>query len=177
MELNIKEPKDIKELQLLLENNCIPSNFYVAVEINIFDKDNKWIFMRRGPGCKDGRFKLEGIGGGVEDTDTNFREALLREIKEEAGTEAQIIIKNFLFARTEKVYDLHKKEDKFWIILSYIGVLKSGNLQIMEKTKNLGYEKYNINEINTKELTDCAKSAYEKISNNWKELEKELMEE
>lgn len=149
-ELKIEEPKDMQELkEILKDNKTIPNKFYVAVESNIFDKDNKWIFMRRGPGCKDGRFKLEGIGGGVEETDNNFREALRREISEEAGDEAKIEIKRFLFARTEEVFDLHKKENKFWIILSYIGKLKSGELQIKEKTKNLGYERYAINEIDT----------------------------
>lgn len=173
MELNIKEPKDMKELKMLVRNNKdIPEIFYVAVESNLFSKDKKWIFMRRGSGCKDGRFKLEGIGGGVEDEDHSFIEALKREISEEAGTDANISIKKFLFARTEVVFDLHKKINKFWIILSYIGVLESGELQIKEKTKNLGYERYAINEIDTNELTDCAKSAYEKISNNWNKIEK-----
>lgn len=173
MELDINEPKDMKELKILLKDNKnIPDKFYVAVESNIFDKSNKWIFMRRGPGCKDGRFKLEGIGGGVEEKDNNFREALKRELGEEAGTNANILIKKFLYARTEEVYDLHQKVNKFWIILSYIGTLESGELEVKEKSKNLGYERYSINEIDTKELTDCAKSVYEKILNNWQEIEK-----
>lgn len=172
MELIIKEPKDLKELKLLLQDyENIPNNFSVAVEINIFDKEKKWVFMRRGPGCKDGRFKLEGIGGGVEKYDTNFISALTREIKEEVGELAKIKIKKFLYARTEEVYDLNEKTNKFWIILSYIGILESGELQIKEKTKNLGYERYLINEIDKNELTDCAKSAYDKISSNWEEID------
>ena len=172
MELIIKEPKDLKELKLLLQDyENIPNNFSVAVEINIFDKEKNWVFMRRGPGCKDGRFKLEGIGGSVEKYDTNFISALTREIKEEVGEFAKIKIKKFLYARTEEVYDLNEKTNKFWIILSYIGILESGELQIKEKTKNLGYERYLINEIDKNELTDYAKSAYDKISSNWEEID------
>lgn len=172
MELKLEEPKDIKELeQIVKEIDIIPEKFYVAVEANIFDKDKKWIFMRRGPGCKDGRFKLEGIGGGVEKEDSNFREALKREISEESGNEAVINIRKFLYARTEEVFDLHKNINKFWIILSYIGVLESGELKVMEKDKNLGYERYSIDEIKKEELTQCAKSAYQKIRENWEELQ------
>ncbi len=173
MELDIKEPIDIFHLKLLLKDfKEIPENFYVAVEINIFDADKKWIFMRRGPACKDNRFKLEGVGGGVEDEDLNFVRALKREITEEVGTNANIIIKKFLYARTEVVYDLIEKVNKFWIILSYIGILKSGELQVMEKDKNLGYERYGINEIDVNELTSCAKSVYIKIKDEWNKIKK-----
>lgn len=177
MELNIREPKNMDDLKELIKGNGnIPEKFYVAVESNIFDKDNKWIFMRRGPGCKDGRLKLEGIGGGVEETDNNFRSALHREIEEESGKEATINIKKFLYARTEEVFDLHEKVNKFWIILSYIGTLEKGELKVMEENKNLGYERYSIDKINTNELTDCAKSAYAKISKDWEKI-KEILEE
>lgn len=50
MELKIKEPKDMEELERALKSNySIPEEFYVAVETNIFSKDKKWILMRRGP--------------------------------------------------------------------------------------------------------------------------------
>ncbi len=173
MELKIKEPKDMKDLkEMLKDNDSIPEKFYVAVEANIFSKDKKWILMRRGPGCKDGRLKLEGIGGGIEENDKNFIEGLKREISEEAGTDAKIDIRKFLFARTEEVFDLHKNINKFWIILSYVGVLENGELKVMEKNKNLGYEIYDINKIKIAELTQCANSAYKKIKENWEEIEK-----
>lgn len=171
MELKIKEPKNLEELkEWIKDKQDIPEIFYVAVESSIFDKDNKWILMRRGHGCKDGRLKLEGIGGEIESSDKTFIEGLKREISEEAGDEAQINIRKFLYARTEKVFDLHANIDKVWIILSYVAVLESGELVIMEKDKNLGYERYEIDKININELTECAKSTYEKIKLNWEEI-------
>ena len=114
---------------------------------------------------------LKELEGGVEKEDRNFKESLKREISEEAGTKANVDIRKFLFARTEEVFDLHKNINKFWIILSYIGVLESGELQVMEPSKNLGYETYSINEVDVKELTQCANSAFIKIKENWKEIE------
>lgn len=176
MELKIKEPKNMDDLrELIKDKQEIPENFYVAVESSIFDKDNKWILMRRGPGCKDGRFKLEGIGGGMEAGDATFVDGLKREISEEAGDKALIAVKKFLYARMEKVFDLHAKMEKVWVILSYIAVLEAGDLLVMEKDKNLGYERYEIDKVNPEELTDCAKSTYAKIKENWDEI-KELIE-
>lgn len=166
MELQITEPRDMADLKEKIKGLGLPDKFYVAVESNIFDENKKWVLMRRGPGCKDGRFKLEGIGGGIEETDTNFIEGLKREIAEEAGHDADIEIKGFLYARTEEVFDLHANINKLWIILSYIAVLKGGEMKIIEPDKNLGYERYNIEEIDTNELTQCANSAYQKIKEN-----------
>ena len=176
MELEIKEPKNMDELrEFIKDNQEIPEKFYVAVESSIFDKDKKWILMRRGPGCKDGRFKLEGIGGGIEATDTTFRDGLRREISEEAGDEAVINVKKFLYARTEKVFDLHANVEKVWIILSYVAVLEKGELLVMEKDKNLGYERYEMDKVNLEELTDCARSTYAKMKANW-DVIKEVIE-
>lgn len=173
MELKIEEPKDMQELKELVKDiKQIPDNFYVAVESSIFDKDGKWILMRRGPGCKDGRFKLEGIGGGIEPTDLSFIDGLKREIQEEAGNKSKISIQKFLFARVEEVFDINANIKKVWIILSYIAILESGELEIMENDKNLGYERYNISEIDTNELTQCAKASYEKIKTEWENIRK-----
>lgn len=153
MELKITEPIDMLELKEKAKELGLPEKFYVAVEANIFDENKKWVLMRRGPGCKDGRLKLEGIGGGIEETDSSFIQGLKREIAEEAGIDAEIEIKGFLYARTEEIFDLHANVNKLWIILSYIAVLKGGEMKIIEPDKNLGYERFNIDEIDTNELT------------------------
>lgn len=80
MELKIAEPKDMLELKEKIKELGLPEKFYVAVESNIFDENKNWVLMRRGPGCKDGRLKLEGVGGGIEETDSNFIQGLKREI-------------------------------------------------------------------------------------------------
>lgn len=70
MELLTREIKDIKELKKILEdNNKISKDHEVAVILYAFDKNNKIIFQRRGPVCRDERMKLGLIGGRVEETD------------------------------------------------------------------------------------------------------------
>ena len=88
MELFMQEVKDMKELKEGLKNNKnISKNYEVAVIIYAFDKNNRIIFQRRGPNCRDERLKLETIGGRVKSTDIDFKTALNREIIEEIGTE------------------------------------------------------------------------------------------
>ena len=70
MQLYIPEVKDMKELkEILKDNNNIAKDYKVAVIVYAFDKNNKIIFQRRGPGCRDERFKLETIGGRVKEDD------------------------------------------------------------------------------------------------------------
>jgi 8-oxo-dGTP pyrophosphatase MutT (NUDIX family) len=51
----------------------------------IFDKDNKVILLERGAKSRDSAGKLEGIGGGVDEGETDLHNVLKREIQEEVG--------------------------------------------------------------------------------------------
>ena len=54
MELFSKEINDMNELKEVLKaNNNISKEYEVAVIAYVFDKENKIIFQRRGPGCRD----------------------------------------------------------------------------------------------------------------------------
>ena len=89
MKLFSQEVKNMNELkEVLKDNKDVSKEYKVAVIVYAFDKDNKIIFQRRGPGCRDERLKLETIGGGVDESDTDFKSALYREIAEEVGTDA-----------------------------------------------------------------------------------------
>lgn len=161
MELFSHEIKDTNELKEILKNNKeIPEDYNVAVIAYVFDKENNLIMQRRGPKCRDERFKLEGIGGGVKETDKDFRSALNREILEEVGKEAVIKIEKFITAIGESALDLRDNKEKYWILLLYKGVLEEGKLQIMEPEKNLGFEKYRIGELDENELSSAAKKLY-----------------
>src|SRR5699024_3176477 len=107
MNLFSDEVKNMDELKQKLKNNRnIPKEYEVAVIVYAFDKDNKIIFQRRGPGCRDERFKLETIGGRVKQNDIDFRSALQREIVEEVGSDADIEIKEFITSTFAKTYDI-----------------------------------------------------------------------
>lgn len=161
MELFSHEIRDMNELKEVLKNNKeTPENYNVAVIAAVFDKENKLIMQRRGPKCRDERFKLEGIGGGVKNEDKDFRSALNREILEEAGEDAVIKIEKFITAIGESTLDLRENKEKYWILLLYKGILEEGKLKIMEPEKNLGFERYKIGELDENELSSAAKKLY-----------------
>ena len=58
----------------------------------VFDKDNNLILNRRGPGARDEVGMLQAIGGSVNNSDVDFRSAMMRELREEAGDKADICI-------------------------------------------------------------------------------------
>ena len=162
MELFSNEVKDMRELAKILESKKeVPKEYKVAVIVFTFDKENKIILQRRGPGCRDERFKLEGIGGGVKATDSDFRSAFRREITEEVGKNVQISIDTFITAIGEKTLDLRDNKEKYWILLAYKGTLKSGELEIAEPDKNLGYEKYALDDVDENELSVATKEFYQ----------------
>lgn len=161
MKLFSKEVKDMNELnEVLKDNNEIKKEYEVAVIIYAFDKENKIIFQRRGLGCRDEQLKLETIGGRVKESDIDFRTALQREIEEEAGTEANIEIEDFIISTYAKTFDVRNKKEQKWIYLVYKGNLKSGELRIAEPNKCLGYERYKIGEVNETELSNGARELY-----------------
>lgn len=60
MKLFLDEVKNMIELkEKLNENDNIQQEYKVAVIVYAFDEDNRIIFQRRGPGCRDERFKLK----------------------------------------------------------------------------------------------------------------------
>lgn len=161
MQLFTQEVKNMDELkEKLKNNNNISKEYKVAVIVYAFDKDNKIIFQRRGEGCRDEVLKLETIGGRVKDSDIDFKSALHREIVEEVGTDADIEIGEFVTATYAKTFDLRYNKEQNWIYLVYRGDLKSGELKIAEPTKNLGYERYKIGEVNENELSNGARELY-----------------
>ena len=171
MQLYIPEVKNIKELkEILKDNNIIAKDYKVAVIVYAFDKDNKIIFQRRGPGCRDERSKLETIGGRVKEDDIDFRTALNREIIEEVGAEANIEIGEFITSTFATTFDNRYDKEQPWVYLVYKGTLKSGELEIAEPDKCLGYERYKIVEVDEKELSNGAKELYKIVSEKYNDL-------
>lgn len=171
MQLYIPEVKDMKELkEMLKDNNNISEEYKVAVIVYAFDENNRIIFQRRGPGCRDERFKLETIGGRVKENDIDFRTALNREIVEEVGTGADIEIGEFITATYATTFDDRYHKEQPWIYLAYKGISKSGQLKIAEPDKCLGYERYKIGEVDEKELSDGAKELYKIVSEKYNDL-------
>ena len=161
MQLFSKEVKNQKELEDVLKNHDeVADDYEVAVIVYAFDAENRIIFQRRGAGCRDERLKLETIGGRVKKSDSDFRSALQREIAEEVGKNADIEIQEFVVATHAKTFDCRSQKEQDWIYLVYKGKLKSGELEIAEPEKCLGYERYHIGEIDEQELSNGAREIY-----------------
>lgn len=161
MELLINEVKDMAELKLeLLNKNYQFTDYQVAVIAYIFDQENRIIFQRRGPACRDERLKLETIGGRVKENDADFKTALNREIIEEIGADAKIKLGEFITATYATTFDERYNREQNWIYLVYKGKLLQGEPQIAEPDKCLGYERYKIGDVDEKELSNGAKELY-----------------
>ena len=161
----------MKELEGILKNNNLVSKEYeVAVIVYAFDKENKIIFQRRVLGCRDEQLKLETIEGRVKNNDIDFRIALQREITQEVGTEANIKVEDFIIATYAKTYDTRYNKEQSWIYLVYKGSLESGQLEIAEPDKCLGYERYEIGEVDENELSNGAKELYRIVSEKYSYL-------
>ncbi len=151
----------INELDIDIEDGI-----KVAVVCFIFDSDGKLILQRRGKGARDDVDKLCAIGGSANMSDANFRASLLREIKEEGGSEAEIEIDKFIGAIHKKGFDKNSGTFNDWIVLSYIGILKSGELINSEPERCSGFERKFMDEYNTDELVNTAKICISYMLNN-----------
>lgn len=168
---NLKTWDDLKRYfpkECADEDNC-----FVAAEGLLFDWENRWILHRRGPKCRDERYKLEGIGGRIN-KDEEFMPALLREISEEAGEQVKVKVVDILEVRKDTVYDNRLNKKITWLIISYICAYLEGQFEICEPEKNLGYEKIEIEKADIDQLSSSSKAAYSKLMDNWQEICKKL---
>jgi len=171
MHFSYEKVYSISILKTLTESNGIDFDpLFVAVEGLVFDEDFQWILIRRGPGCRDEQYKLEGIGGRVDD-ETDLMVALSREIEEEAGADADIVIIEPFEVKTDTVFDSRINRTITWIIVSFICVYKGGELKVCEPTKNLGFERFSISEIEIDDLSSSTKSAFAEIKKKWGEVQ------
>lgn len=142
----------IEELDVDIEDGI-----KVAVVCFVFDADGKLILQRRGKGARDDVDKLCAIGGSANMSDANFRESLLREIREEGGDKAVVEIDKFIGAIHKKGYDKNSGNFNDWIILSYMGTLKSGEFINSEPERCSGFESKFMEEYDRDELVLTAK--------------------
>lgn len=66
---------------------------------------------------------------------------MLREISEEAGIQVKVKVVDILEVRKDTVYDYRLEKNITWLIISYICAHISGEFEICEPEKNLGYER------------------------------------
>lgn len=150
-----KDIKDEEELKQYIKDNKIDIPEYrTAVIALIIDSEGRLILQRRGPKSRDEYLKLEDIGGAVEETDEDFKSAIMREIEEEAGPDAKIEIDHFVGAFLVNKFD--RRTDKYvnWLFLLYKCNYLGGELKIAEEGKCIGYEFYKYEDLPKEETAN-----------------------
>ncbi len=143
-----KDVKDIKELESFIKESKIEIPEYrPAVIALILDKEGRILLQRRGPKSRDEQYKLEDIGGAFEEEDKTFREAMMREIREEAGDLAKIDIEEFVGAFLVNKFDSRTNKNVNWLFFLYKCLYKEGELKIAEPLKCEGYEFYKYDDL------------------------------
>lgn len=133
----------------------------------LFDKDGNVIFQRRGPKSRDGNGKLAEIGGAVEEYDKTFKDALMRELREEVGSSAEISIDNFIGGILQNKYDSRTGKDVNWLFLLYQCTYVNGELRCNEEGKSLGYEVYGKDDLPYDEMLDTTKYFWDYYNNGY----------
>lgn len=157
---------EVKNMQELVEKLSVVENIgkiKVAVVCFIFDKNDHLILHRRGPGARDEIGKLQAIGGSVNKNDLDFRDSLMRELKEEAGSNGVVEITNFIGAQLDGKVDKHTGEFVNWVILGYKGLLVEGELENMEPERCIGFEKNYIEDFKQEDLSVTAYNFIQKM--------------
>lgn len=154
------EVRNMDELVEALDNAnklSVLDRVKIGVICFIFDKEGRLILNRRGPGARDDIGLLQALGGSVNGTDMDFRDAMLRELKEEAGLNANNIqLDAFLGAYLDGKIDHHTGDFVNWIILGYRGTLVSGEVKNMEPDRCVGIEKFELDKVPFNEVGTTA---------------------
>lgn len=153
------EVQDWQDLaQYLSKQQITLPEFRVGVISVLTNQTNQFLLQRRGPKSRTDRFLLSEISGEAETYDSSFRDALMRELEEEVGTEAQFRLDDFIGGFFTTKFDKREQNNVNWLFLFYKGAYLGGQLQIKEPEKCLGYESFAYEDLPVQEL--CSGSRF-----------------
>jgi len=121
-------------------------NQRIGVIVHIEDNDGKILLQQRGVKSQDENGLYESVGGSVENSDEDFKSAIIREMTEEMGNESNI--KSLKYAG---IYQCDK-HDTNWIFVVFEGKYIDGNIKIMEPEKCMGYKFFSYEEAISSDL-------------------------
>lgn len=121
-------------------------NKRVGVIVHIEDEKGKILLQQRGPKSRDENGLYECVGGSIESNDVNFKNAIIREMKEEMGNDANIELSDSI-----GIYHCKKKTNN-WVFVIFKGKYIDGNINIMEPEKCMGYKFFDYGEAINSEL-------------------------
>ena len=139
-------------------------NQKLGVIVHIENDEGKILLQQRGVKSYDENGLYEYIGGKVETADFNFKEAIIREIKEEVGGDIRLEFKDDSIG----IFHCYKNNIN-WIFIIYFAKYINGAFKIMEPGKCLGYKFFTYDEaINSEFVTESCKYLINNIKNNYK---------
>ena len=161
------EVKTIDELIEKVINVKDIHKMKVCVVCMLYDQEGKIVLHRRGAKARDEVGKLELIGGSVDRSDGEFRDALLRELREEAGIEAKFEVGDFIVAQHTQHVDKNTDELIDWVVLCYDGRIVSGELVNMEPDRCVEFTRKTVEEyLDDPDLSDSCRSFMKYIKDN-----------
>ena len=129
---NAIDSEDIKKFNF--------ENQRIGVIVHIENDDGKILLQQRGAKSRDENGLYEDVGGSVENSDVDFKSAIIREMQEEMGNEANIESLDF-----SGIYHCYKHNTN-WIFVIFKGKYIDGNINIMEPEKCMGYKFFSYEE-------------------------------
>lgn len=115
-------------------------NQKIGVIAHIEDELGNILLQQRGIKSRDENGLYEDVGGSLDNTDKDFKSAIIREMKEEMGDEANVEISNSI-----GLYHVCKN-DINWLFIIFYGKYIDGEIKIMEPDKCLGYKFFTYKE-------------------------------
>lgn len=129
---NAIDSEDIKKFDF--------ENQRIGVIAHIENSDGKILLQQRGAKSRDENGLYEDVGGSVENSDVDFKSAIIREMQEKMGNEANIELLDF-----SGIYHCYKHNTN-WIFVIFKGKYIDGNINIMEPEKCMGYKFFSYEE-------------------------------
>lgn len=127
-------------------------NQKIGVIAHIENLAGEILLQQRGVKSRDENGLYEEIGGKVEENDISFKDAMIREIKEEAGDDIDIVVSDSI-----GIYHIYKNNIN-WIFVIYFVKYIDGVIKIMEPEKCVDYHFFKYDEALASDLvTDSCK--------------------
>lgn len=134
-------------------------NQRLGVIVEIKDSNGKILLQQRGAKSRDENGFYECVGGSIENSDIDFKAAILREMQEEMGKEAIIKLKD-----TTDICHI-PKNDTNWVFVIFQGEYINGEIKIMEPEKCMGYKFFTYDEaINSNIVSEDCKFVIKSIN-------------
>ena len=142
-------------------NNYHYDNQKIGVIVHIEDKDGNILLQQRGIKSRDENGLYEDIGGKYEEDDMSFKDTIIRELEEEAGSDVKIEFSNSI-----GIFHCHK-DPVNWIFIIYHGTYIEGEFKIMEPDKCEGYKFFSYDEaISSDKVTKSCKFLIKSVKDN-----------